>query len=110
MSFQQLIKQDEVQPSGFFEFKVECFSNLIESIQKKFWQDTQYKSILQELGKGKSVQDYSLDSSSQLLLFKDLVVVPDDPSIQLSILQKHHDSSVAGHHGKENTPKTVKGD
>ncbi|MBW0518383.1 hypothetical protein O181_058098 [Austropuccinia psidii MF-1] len=110
MNFQQLIKQDEVQPSGFFEEKVYCFSNLIEAIQKKLWKDSQYRSILQELGKGKSVQDYSLDSSSQILLLKDWVVVPNDPTIQLSILQKCHDSPLAGHPGKENTPKLVKQD
>ncbi|MBW0497930.1 hypothetical protein O181_037645 [Austropuccinia psidii MF-1] len=88
MNFQQLIKQDE----------------------KALWQDCQYRSILQELGKGKSVQDYSLDSSSQLLLFKDPVVVPNDPTIQLSIFQKHHDSPLSGHPGQEKTLKPVKWD
>ncbi|MBW0589666.1 hypothetical protein O181_129381 [Austropuccinia psidii MF-1] len=34
MSFQQLIKQDEVQPSRYFAVKVESFSNFIDSIQK----------------------------------------------------------------------------
>ncbi|MBW0482899.1 hypothetical protein O181_022614 [Austropuccinia psidii MF-1] len=110
MSSQQLIKQDEVQTSRFFAVKVECFSNLIESIQKKLWQYPQYRSILQELGKGKSVQDYSLDTSSQLLLFKDWVVVPNDPAIQLSILQKWNDSPLAGHPGQQKTLKLVKWD
>ncbi|MBW0588660.1 hypothetical protein O181_128375 [Austropuccinia psidii MF-1] len=32
MNFQQLIKQDEVQPSRYFAVKVESFSNLIDSI------------------------------------------------------------------------------
>ncbi|MBW0465696.1 hypothetical protein O181_005411 [Austropuccinia psidii MF-1] len=95
MNFQQLIKQDEVQPSRYFAVKVESFSNLIDSIQKALWQDSQYRSILQELGKGKYIQDYSLDSSSQLLLFKDWVVVPNDPIPQLSIFQKHHYSPLA---------------
>ncbi|MBW0544618.1 hypothetical protein O181_084333, partial [Austropuccinia psidii MF-1] len=102
--------QDEVQPSKYFAVKVESVSNLIDSIQKKLWQDTQYRSILEVLGKGKSVQDYSLDSSSQLLLFKDWVVVPSDSTIQLSILQKHHDSPLAGHPGQEKTLKLVKRD
>ncbi|MBW0553094.1 hypothetical protein O181_092809 [Austropuccinia psidii MF-1] len=110
MNFQQLIKQDEVQPSRYFAVKVESFSNLIDSIQKALWQYYQYRSILQELGKGKSIQDYSLDSSSQLLLFKDWVGVPNDPKIQLRILQKHHDSPVAGHPGQEKTLKLVKQD
>ncbi|MBW0529005.1 hypothetical protein O181_068720 [Austropuccinia psidii MF-1] len=35
MNLQKFIKQDEVQPSRFFAVKVECFSNFIESIQKK---------------------------------------------------------------------------
>ncbi|MBW0581281.1 hypothetical protein O181_120996, partial [Austropuccinia psidii MF-1] len=49
MSFEQLIKQDEVQPSRYFAVKVESFSNLIDSIQKALWQDSQYRSIIQEL-------------------------------------------------------------
>ncbi|MBW0516927.1 hypothetical protein O181_056642 [Austropuccinia psidii MF-1] len=110
MNLQQLIKQDEVQPSRYFAVKVEYSSNLIESIQKKLWQDPQYRSILQELGKSKSVQDYSLDSSSQPLLFKDRVVVPNDPTIQLSILQKSHDYPLAGQPGQEKTLKLVKRD
>ncbi|MBW0519043.1 hypothetical protein O181_058758 [Austropuccinia psidii MF-1] len=73
-------------------------------------EDSQYRSILQELDKGKSVQDSSLDSSSQLLLFKDWVVVPNEPTIQLSILQKCHDSPLAGHPGQEKTLKLVKRD
>ncbi|MBW0577576.1 hypothetical protein O181_117291 [Austropuccinia psidii MF-1] len=92
MNYQKIIKQDEVQASKFFSVKVEALSNLIESIQMSLWQDSRYRSNIQDLGKGKSVQDYSLDSSSQLLLFKDCVVVPNDPTIQLSILQKSHDS------------------
>ncbi|MBW0502476.1 hypothetical protein O181_042191 [Austropuccinia psidii MF-1] len=108
MNFQQLIKQDEVQPSRYFSVKVESFSKLIDSTQRKLWQDCQYRSILEELGKGKYIQDYSLDSSSQLLLFKDLVVVPNDPTIQISILQKRHDSPLAGHPGQEKTLKISK--
>ncbi|MBW0478882.1 hypothetical protein O181_018597 [Austropuccinia psidii MF-1] len=110
MNFKKLIKQDEVQPSRIFAVKVQCFSSLIESIQKKLWQDPQYRSILQDLGKGKSVQDYSLSTSSQLLFFKNWVVVPNDPTIQLSILQRHHDSSPAGHPVQEKTLKLVKQD
>ncbi|MBW0535590.1 hypothetical protein O181_075305 [Austropuccinia psidii MF-1] len=83
MNSQQTIKQDEVQPS---------------------------RSILEELGKGKSIQGYSFDSSSQLLLFKDQVVVLNDPTIQLSILQKCHDSPLAGHPAQEKTLKLVKQD
>ncbi|MBW0551450.1 hypothetical protein O181_091165 [Austropuccinia psidii MF-1] len=103
INFQQLIKQYELQPSRYFAVKVESFSNLIDSIEKKLRQDPQYRSIPQELGKGKSVQDYSLDSSSQLLLFKDWVVVPNDPTIQLRTIQKHDDSPPAGHPGQEKT-------
>ncbi|MBW0586658.1 hypothetical protein O181_126373, partial [Austropuccinia psidii MF-1] len=51
MNLQQIIKQDEVQPSRFFAVKVESFSNLIASIQKKLWQDPQCRSILEDLGK-----------------------------------------------------------
>ncbi|MBW0469967.1 hypothetical protein O181_009682 [Austropuccinia psidii MF-1] len=110
MNFQQLIKQDKVQTSRYFAVKVEYFSDLIDSIQKPLWQDFQYRSILQELGKGKSVQDYCIDSSSQPLSFKDQVVVPNDPKIQLRIPQKCHDSPLTEHPGQENTLKLVKWD
>ncbi|MBW0505775.1 hypothetical protein O181_045490 [Austropuccinia psidii MF-1] len=110
MNFQKIIKKDEIKASTFFTVKVESFSSLTDSIQKALWQDSQYISILQDLGKGKSVQDYSLDSSLKLLLFKDWVVVPNDPTIQLRILQKRHDSPLAGHSGQEKTVKLVKWD
>ncbi|MBW0512732.1 hypothetical protein O181_052447 [Austropuccinia psidii MF-1] len=64
MNFQQLIKQDEVQPSRFFAVKVESFSNLADSIQKALWQDPQYRNTLKSLGKGRYVEDYSLYPSS----------------------------------------------
>ncbi|MBW0566976.1 hypothetical protein O181_106691 [Austropuccinia psidii MF-1] len=37
-------------------------------------------------------------------------MVPNDPKIQLSILQKRHDSPLAGHAGQEKTLKLVKQD
>ncbi|MBW0467555.1 hypothetical protein O181_007270 [Austropuccinia psidii MF-1] len=106
MNFPQIIKKDEVQPSRYFAVKVESLSNLIDLMQNSLWQDSQYRGILQKLGKGKSVQDYS----SQLLFFKDWVVVPNGPTIQLRILQKRHDSPLAGHPGQEKTLKLVKWD
>ncbi|MBW0500388.1 hypothetical protein O181_040103 [Austropuccinia psidii MF-1] len=109
MNYQKIIKEDEIQASKFFVVKMEAFSNLIESIQKALWQDSQHRSILQDLGKCKYVQYYSLDSSSQLL-FKDRVVVPNDPKIQLSILQKRHDSPLAGPPGQEKTLRLVEQD
>ncbi|MBW0463003.1 hypothetical protein O181_002718 [Austropuccinia psidii MF-1] len=110
MIFQQLIKHDEVQQSRFLSIKVESLSNLIESIQKELWQDSQYRGTLQDLRKGKSVKDYSLDPSSLLLLFKDWVVVLNDLTIQLSILLNSHDSPLASHPGQEKTLKLVKQD
>ncbi|MBW0519335.1 hypothetical protein O181_059050 [Austropuccinia psidii MF-1] len=110
MNYHQIIKQDEIQVSKFFAVKVDSFSNFIDSIKKALWQDPQYRSILQDFGKGKSVQDYSLDSYSQLLLFKDQVVVPNDPTTQYSILQKQHESPLAGRPGQVKTFKLVKPD
>ncbi|MBW0527803.1 hypothetical protein O181_067518 [Austropuccinia psidii MF-1] len=61
MNFQQLIKKDEFQPSRYFAVKVESFSNLIDSIRKAVCQDSQYRSILQELGKaGRPGQEKTL--------------------------------------------------
>ncbi|MBW0500372.1 hypothetical protein O181_040087 [Austropuccinia psidii MF-1] len=103
INYQKIIKQHEIHTTTFFAVKVDSFSNFIDSIQKKLWQNSQYRSILQDLGKGKSVQDYSLDSSLQLLLFKDWVVVPNDPTIR-----RRHDSPLAGHPGQEKTLKIFK--
>ncbi|MBW0478212.1 hypothetical protein O181_017927 [Austropuccinia psidii MF-1] len=86
MNPQKLIKQDGVQPSIFFSVKVKAFSDVIYSIQKELWKDPQYRSNLQDLGKHKSVTDYSLHPSSPLLFFKDWVMVPNYPTIQLIIL------------------------
>ncbi|MBW0475633.1 hypothetical protein O181_015348 [Austropuccinia psidii MF-1] len=110
MKFAKLIKQDEVQPSRFFEVKVENLSNLIESIQKAVWKDSQYRGTLQDLGKAKLVTIYFLDPSSNLLLIKYQVVIPNDPTIKLSILQNYHDSPLACHPGQEKTLKPFKQD
>ncbi|MBW0504150.1 hypothetical protein O181_043865 [Austropuccinia psidii MF-1] len=50
---------------------------------------------------------YSLYSSSQILLLKDWVVIPNDPAIQLNILQNCNDSALSGHTGLEKTFKPV---
>ncbi|MBW0533388.1 hypothetical protein O181_073103 [Austropuccinia psidii MF-1] len=51
MNYQKIIKQEQIQASKFFSVKVEAFSNFIEPIQKELWQDSQYRSIFQDLGK-----------------------------------------------------------
>ncbi|MBW0556897.1 hypothetical protein O181_096612 [Austropuccinia psidii MF-1] len=110
MNYQQIITKDEIQASKFFAVKVDSFSNFIDSIQKALWQDSKYRSILQDLGKGKYAQYYSLDSSFQLLLLKNWVLFPNDPTIQLGILQQCHDSPLYGNHGQEKTLNLVKRD
>ncbi|MBW0527248.1 hypothetical protein O181_066963 [Austropuccinia psidii MF-1] len=110
MYFQQLINQGEVETIQYFEFKVDCLSNLIDSIQNKLWQYCQYRRMLQELGIGRFLQDHSLDLSYQLPSLKDWVVVPNDSTIKLSIIQKHNYSPLAGHLGQEKTLKIVKHD
>ncbi|MBW0473191.1 hypothetical protein O181_012906 [Austropuccinia psidii MF-1] len=110
MNHQKMIKQDEIQASKFFAVKVDSFSNLIDSIHKELWQHSKYRITLQDLGKGESVQDYSLDSSSQILLPRDLVVVPNDPTILLNIPQEWHYSPLAGQPGQEKTLRLVKQD
>ncbi|MBW0475558.1 hypothetical protein O181_015273 [Austropuccinia psidii MF-1] len=77
-NFHQVIKQDGIQESRFFSIKVEIFSDLVDKIQK------------------------------ELLLFKDRVVIPSNEEIQLNILQKCHDSPLAGHPGQEKTLKLIK--
>ncbi|MBW0509167.1 hypothetical protein O181_048882 [Austropuccinia psidii MF-1] len=107
-NFHQVIKQDGIQESQFLPIKVEIFSALVDNIQKKVWQDKDYKEKLKQLARGESVTDYSLEPQSKLLLFKDRVVIPRNEEIQLNILQKHHDSPLAGHPGQEKTLKLIK--
>ncbi|MBW0530844.1 hypothetical protein O181_070559, partial [Austropuccinia psidii MF-1] len=109
-NFHQVLKQDGIQESIFFSIKVEIFSELADKIQKEVWQDKDYKEILKQLARGESVPDYSLEPQAKLLLFKDRVVIPSNEELQLNILQKHHDSPLAGHPGQEKTLKLIKRD
>ncbi|MBW0556109.1 hypothetical protein O181_095824 [Austropuccinia psidii MF-1] len=109
-NFHQVIKQDGIQESRFFSIKVEVFSDLVDKIQKEVWQDKDYKEILKQLARGESVSDYSLEPQAKLLLFKDRVVIPSNEELQLNILQKRHDSPLAGHPGQEKTLKLIKRD
>ncbi|MBW0557269.1 hypothetical protein O181_096984 [Austropuccinia psidii MF-1] len=102
-NFHQVIKQDGIQESRFFLIKLAIFSDLVDHIQKEVWQDKDYKEIVKQLARGESVSDYSLEPKAKLLLLKDKVVVPSNEKIQLNILQKHHDSPLAGHSGQEKT-------
>ncbi|MBW0479258.1 hypothetical protein O181_018973 [Austropuccinia psidii MF-1] len=109
-NFHQVIKKHGIQESILFSIKVEIFSNLVDQIQKEVLQDKDYKEILKQLARGESVSDYSLEPKAKLLLFKDGVVIPRNEEIQLNILQKHHDSQLAGDPGQEKTLKLIKRD
>ncbi|MBW0502158.1 hypothetical protein O181_041873 [Austropuccinia psidii MF-1] len=69
----QVIKQDWNQESRLFSIKVEIFSDLVDKIQKKVWQDKGYKEILKQIARGESVTYYSLEPQAKLLSFKDRV-------------------------------------
>ncbi|MBW0494568.1 hypothetical protein O181_034283, partial [Austropuccinia psidii MF-1] len=109
-NFHQAIKQDGIQESRFFSIKVEILSDLVHKIQKEVWQDKDYKEILKKLARGESVTDYSLEPQAKLLLLKNRVVIPSNEEILLNILQKRHDSPLAGHPGQEKTLKLIKRD
>ncbi|MBW0571707.1 hypothetical protein O181_111422 [Austropuccinia psidii MF-1] len=109
-TFHQVLKQNEVQQSRFFSIKVEVFSDLVDQIQKAVWQDKDHKETLKQLARGESVSDYTLEPQAKFLLFKDRVVIPSNHELQLDILQKRHDSLLAGHPGQEKTLKLMKGD
>ncbi|MBW0522990.1 hypothetical protein O181_062705 [Austropuccinia psidii MF-1] len=109
-NFHQVIKQDGIQESRFFSTKVEIFSGLVDKIQKELWQYKDYKEILKQLARGESVPDYSLEPQAKLLLFKDRVVTPSNEEIKINILQKCHDSQLAGHPCQEETLKLIKRD
>ncbi|MBW0573051.1 hypothetical protein O181_112766 [Austropuccinia psidii MF-1] len=82
----------------------------VEKIQKEVWKEKNYEEILKQLARGESVTDYSLEPQAKSLLFKDRVVIPSNEEIQLDILQKHHDSPLAGHPGQEKTLNLIKRD
>ncbi|MBW0532299.1 hypothetical protein O181_072014 [Austropuccinia psidii MF-1] len=100
-NFHQLLKQNEINESR-------VFSDLVDQIQKAVWQEKYYKKILKKLAIGESVSDYSFEPQAKLLLFKDRVVIPSNHELQLDILQKHHDSPLAGHPDQEKTLKLIK--
>ncbi|MBW0572481.1 hypothetical protein O181_112196, partial [Austropuccinia psidii MF-1] len=109
-NFHQVIKQDGISESRFFSIKVQIFSDLVDKIQKEVWQEKDYKEILKQLERGESVPDYSLEPQAKLLLLKDRVLIPRNEELQLNILQKCHDSPLAGHPGQEMTLKLIKRD
>ncbi|MBW0547175.1 hypothetical protein O181_086890 [Austropuccinia psidii MF-1] len=92
----------------FFPIRVDIFSNLVYHIQKEVCKDKDYKEVLKKLARGKSIPDHSLEPQSKLLLFKDSVFLPRNQELQLDILQKHHDSPLAGNPGQEKTLKVIK--
>ncbi|MBW0559794.1 hypothetical protein O181_099509, partial [Austropuccinia psidii MF-1] len=106
----QVLKQNEIKESRFFSIKVEVLSDLVDQIQKAVWQDKDYKEILKQLARGESVSDYTLEPQAKLLLFKDRVVIPSNHELQLDILQKRHDSPLAGHPGQGMTHNLMKRD
>ncbi|MBW0564325.1 hypothetical protein O181_104040 [Austropuccinia psidii MF-1] len=108
--FHQIIKKDGIQESRFFSIKVEIFSDLVEKIKKELWQDNDYREILMQIERGESAPDYSLEPQAKFLLCKDRVVISINEELQLKILQKHHDSPLAGHPNQEKTLKLVKRD
>ncbi|MBW0468926.1 hypothetical protein O181_008641 [Austropuccinia psidii MF-1] len=109
-NFHQVIKQDGIQESRFFSIKVEISSGLVDKIQKEVWKDKDYKEILKQLARVQSVTDYSLEPQAKLILLNDRVVIPRNEEIQLNIIQKRHDSPLAGHPGQEKTLKLIKRD
>ncbi|MBW0489330.1 hypothetical protein O181_029045 [Austropuccinia psidii MF-1] len=109
-NFHQEITEDGFQESRFFSIKVEIFSDLVDKFQKEVWQDKDYKEIRKQLERGESVTDYSSEPQAKLLLIKDRVVIPSNEEIQLNILQKCHDSPLAGHPGQEKTLNLIKRD
>ncbi|MBW0529952.1 hypothetical protein O181_069667 [Austropuccinia psidii MF-1] len=109
-NFCQVIEQDGIQQSRFFSIKVEICSDLVDKIPEEVWQDKYYKEILKQLARGESVEYYSLEPQAKLLSFKDIVVIPRNEEIQLNILQKPHESPLAGHPGQEKTLNLLKRD
>ncbi|MBW0572824.1 hypothetical protein O181_112539 [Austropuccinia psidii MF-1] len=109
-SFHQVLKKNEIKESRFFSIKVEIFSDLVDQIQRAIWQDKDYKEILKQLARGESVSDYTLEPQAKFLLFKDREFIPSNHELQLDILQKRHDSPLAGDPGQEKTLKLIKRD
>ncbi|MBW0540095.1 hypothetical protein O181_079810 [Austropuccinia psidii MF-1] len=109
-NFHQVIKQDAIKESIFFSIKVERFSDFVDIIQEEVWQDQDYKGILKQLKRGESVPDYCLEPQAKLLFLKYRVLIPRNEEIQLNILQKRHDSPLAGNPGQEKTLKRIKRD
>lgn len=51
----------------------------------------------------KRIKRYAIDPESNLLLFDNLIYVPDNNELKLELLALHHDTSLAGHFGQAKT-------
>ncbi|MBW0483676.1 hypothetical protein O181_023391 [Austropuccinia psidii MF-1] len=109
-SFHQILKKNEIKELRFFSIKVEVFSDLVEQIKKAVWQDKDYREIIKKLARHESVSDYALEPEPKLVLFKDIVVIPENHELQLDILQIPHHSPLAFLPGQEKTFNLMKRD
>ncbi|MBW0507428.1 hypothetical protein O181_047143 [Austropuccinia psidii MF-1] len=92
-----LSHRDDLYPERGVDFKV-------------LLQDKDFKELLNQLARGESVSDYTLEPQAKLLLFNDRVVIPSNHELQLDMYQKRRDSPLAGHPGQEKTLKLIKRD
>ncbi|MBW0467346.1 hypothetical protein O181_007061 [Austropuccinia psidii MF-1] len=101
---------DGMYPERGVEFIDKNPQNFQKILKKDLWQDRNYKEEPKKIERGESVQDYSLEPQSKSFLFNNRVVIPRNQEIQLDIIQKHHESLLAGYPGQEKTLKLIKRD
>ena len=84
--------------------------DVLESYKDSQKNDPKLLAIIDDLLAGKSRKDFSLDSKTNLLLFKERVYIPDNDQIKLEIFSSRHDSPLAGHHGQDKTQQLISRD
>ena len=103
-----LLKPHQIQLSSLddFDSEITLSGDLVADLTAAYAKDRFTASTFEALRSGEPVpanlQHFSI-SPSGLLLFKTLIYIPRDKSIQQKVLQLHHDHPLAGHFGEDKT-------
>ena len=88
--------------------RVKFHQNLLNEVSTAGSRDPKWEEIKCQLeGKVKTYKEYEWDSTSNSLYYKDRLYVPDNKELRRSIVEKEHDSVVAGHMGADKTIELV---
>ena len=102
-NLQQLFKIQEDQYLKLAVMTITYFKNQLKSIAESQLSDPLLADLIVDVSSGVVKEDFSLDISTNLLLFKEQIYVPENPSLKLKIFRLHHNAPLSGNFGQDKT-------